>query len=225
MEHHNTETIDYPKNTFEFADYDREGGVSEERLNEFLQWEKQNNLEKIVYRDENECYEATLIKNPLTTEKAFAQFGLLLGTFPPMVMFGRFVADSVSTSEQLWLIPFLSFVNLVCAFAGHFSGKIVSKMVAEVEKWNWANMLVILPFIGILWGLIAGGAGGLVIFGIGAIFGAIIAAAVGGLSLPVFTIFHRLLKKGDVIERNLFLPISLGVALIVSAYILGLNIK
>ena len=98
-------------------------------------------------------------------------------------------------------------------------------MVAETEKWSWGGMLLIMPFIGILWGIMAGGAGGIFIFVVGAVFGAIIASMVGGIALPVFTIFHRWLKKGDVIDRNQFLPIALGITLIISAFIFGLNIR
>lgn len=66
---------------------------------------------------------------------------------------------------------------------------------------------------------------GIFIFLIGAIFGAMIAGAVGGLALPIFTIFHRWLKKGEVIERNQFLPIAMGITFIICALILGLNVS
>ncbi len=111
------------------------------------------------------------------------------------------------------------------AISGYFSGKLIGKMVAETEKWSWAAMILIAPFIGILWGIMAGGAGGIFIFLIGAIFGAMIAGAVGGLALPIFTIFHRWLKKGEVIERNQFLPIAMGITFIICALILGLNVS
>lgn len=82
-------------------------------------------------------------------------------------------------------------------------------------------MIVSTFFIGMLWGLIAGGLGGLVFLGIGAIPGAIIAAIVDAAAFPLFTIFHRFLKKSDLIEERHFLPGALGIALTVTAFILG----
>jgi hypothetical protein len=82
--------------------------------------------------------------------------------------------------------------------------------------------MLTLPFIGILWGILTGGLGGILIFIIGAVFGGILAAMVGSVAVPSFTVFHRLLKKGDVMERNQFLPIASGITFIISAFILGL---
>lgn len=83
-------------------------------------------------------------------------------------------------------------------------------------------MLLALPFVGILWGILAGGAGGIIIFVVGAVFGAMLGAAVGSVALPVFAIFHRLLKTGEFIDRRQFLPLAFGITLIISAFILGL---
>lgn len=182
-------------------------------------------MEMSLYKTEQERFEAGLIKHPLTTEKSFALFGLMLGALPPLALFTKFFISSQIRFEESWVMFLLFFVNVICATVGYFSGKLIAKMVAEVEKYSWSVMLLILPFIGILWGIMAGGAGGVFIFVIGAVFGAIIASMVGGVALPVFTIFHRLLKKGDVIERDQFLPIALGITLIISAIFFGFDIR
>ena len=83
-------------------------------------------------------------------------------------------------------------------------------------------MVLALPFVGILWGVIAGGAGGAIIFIVGAFFGALLGASVGGFALPFFVIFHRLFKSGDKIDRKHFLPLAFGVSFIISAFFLGL---
>jgi hypothetical protein len=57
---------------------------------------------------------------------------------------------------------------------------------------------------------------------IGAFFGAFLGAAVGSVALPTFTIFHRLLKKGDKLDSQHFLPLAFGVTLIICAFILGM---
>lgn len=187
--------------------------------------QRQNENEKSIYRTELERFEASLIKHPVTTEKAYSYFGLMLGLAPPYALFSNFIYNTVKSGDDAWIVPLLIFVNLVCAGVGYLSGKLIGKMVAETEKWSWSAMLLISPFIGILWGLMAGGAGGVFIFVIGAILGAIIASMVGGVALPIFTILHRWLKKGDVIERNQFLPIAIGITLAISAFFLSLPIR
>jgi hypothetical protein len=105
---------------------------------------------------------------------------------------------------------------------GFFSGRVIGRIAFELEKSSWSYMLSALPFIGMLWGILAGGAGGVIIFVVGAFFGAALGAAVGSVALPAFTVFHRLLKRGDELDRKHFLPIAFGITFIISAFILGL---
>lgn len=164
------------------------------------------------------------MKSPLATEKALAYFGAMLGLFPPFAIFSRFVFERFrqpGVSDDFWIVPLLLFVNLVCTVVGYFSGKLIGRMVAELEKYSWTGMLLAMPFIGALWGIITGAAGGVFIFVIGAFFGAFIAAIVGIVALPTFSIFHRLMKKGEFIEEKHFFPIALGISSIITALILG----
>lgn len=192
-------------------------------MNALLAANAETEREKSLYASERERFEADLIKNPLTSEKAFSYFGLLLGVFTPATIFLKFVLDAGSfRNDQLWILGIMAVVNLVSAVVGFFSGKLIGKIVRETEKMVWWKMLLLLPFIGILWGFMAGGAGGIIIFVIGAVFGAALGAMVGSVALPLFTIFHRLLKKGDLIERNQFLPVAFGITMIICGFILGL---
>ena len=172
-----------------------------------------------MYRTRREELEAGMMSHPMPVKKAFAYFGLMLGAFPPAAIFSKFFSRG---SEEIGLFLFLLLINLVCSAAGYFSGKLIGKMVWEMENRSWNLMLLALPFIGMLWGFIAGGAGGVLFFVIGAFFGAAIAAMVGAVAVPAFAVFHRLLKKGEMIERNQFLPLAFGISLIISAFILGL---
>jgi hypothetical protein len=184
--------------------------------------------EKRMFRTERERLEAELMKSPLATEKATAYFGAMLGLFPPFALFSRFVFESFKSSpasDDFWIVPLLLFVNFVCMVVGYFSGKMVGRIIVELEKSSWTAMLLAMPFIGMLWGIITGAAGGIFIFVIGAFFGAFIAAAVGSLALPAFAVLHRWLKKGDVIEEKHFFPIALGISCIITALILGLKIS
>ena len=194
-----------------------------QRLNSLLALNAETALEKATYRSEREKTEAALMTNPLTDRQAFAYFGLLLGIFPPAAMFTRFViSEGNFRNDDFWLIGVMAIINLISALVGYFSGKFIGKTVGELEKTSWTKMLFVLPFIGIVWGILAGGAGGIIVFIIGALFGASLGAMVGSVALPIFTIFHRLFKKGDVIERKQFMPLAFGVTLIICAFILGL---
>lgn len=176
-----------------------------------------------MFRTEKEKTEAELMENPLSSVKVFSYFGLMLGLFTPAAIFIRYLMESGNFRfEDSWIFGVLGVVNLVTAVTGYFSGKLIARMVAAIEKYSWLTMLLLLPLIGILWGLISGAAGGAVILIVGAIFGAVFGAMVGFIALPLFTIVHRLLKKGEFIELKHFLPISFGVTFTMCAFIFGL---
>jgi hypothetical protein len=213
----------HEKNAFDFANISSQS----ERLNAIITANAEVANGKSLYRNDLEMLERELMKKPLTNEKAFANFGLLLGTFPPMTIFGSFLS-AISKSPQhdnLGVIAvFLVFINTICAVVGYYSGKrIISRLVAETEKLSWSAMLLLMPLIGVLWGTITGGVGAFPIFVIGAFFGAIIASTVGSLALTTFTVFHRLLKRGDSIEQKHFMPLAFGITATICAFILGLT--
>jgi len=179
--------------------------------------------EKSTFFSEQEKLEALLMKNPLSIDKTFAYLGLLLGTFPPAALFTRLFIDArIFRGEDVWILGIVAIVILISALTGYFSGKFIGNVVFELEKLSWSKMLTTLPFVGILWGIMAGGAGGIIIFGVGAFFGALIGSLVGAAALPFFSIFHRLLKRGDKMENKHFLPLAFGIAFIISAFFLGL---
>lgn len=173
-----------------------------------------------MFRTFREQTESEMMRHPIPVKKVFSYFGLMLGTFPPAAIFLKMLQPTYNADSSL-VILFL-FVNLICAVVGYFSGKLIGKMVLEMENHSWHFMLITLPFIGILWGMITGGAGGILVFVIGAFFGAIIASMVGSVAVTSFAVFHRLLKKGEMIERNQFLPLAFGITFVISAFILGL---
>ena len=172
-----------------------------------------------MYASEREQMEAESMKNPLSMEETFSYFGLMLGIFPPAAMFIRFAIDG---RIEGWVFGVMLIINLISAVVGFFSGKVVAKMVRLVESSSWSMMILLLPLIGLLWGIVTGAAGGVIVFFFGAFFGAILGGIVGGIALPLFTILHRLLKKGESIERRQFLPVAFGVTFVICGYILGL---
>src|SRR5207237_6631572 len=227
MDTRTTKTVDY-RTDFNPFENRRDGSsgndeLTHQRLNILLAINAEREREKSLYASDKEKVEASLMKKPLTSEQAFAYLGLLLGAIPPAAMFTRFLLDSRSfRQEDIWILGVFFIVNLVSSVVGYFSGKLIGKIAREMEKVSWTTMLLTLPFIGILWGILAGGAGGLIIFVIGGVFGAFIGSQVGSFALTVFTFFHRFLKKGDVIDRKHFLPLAFGVTFIISAFMLNL---
>ena len=223
MEFGNTQIASRQINTASIADFDCESELVRQRLDLLLQANSEIAREKSTFYSEREKLEALLMKNPLSAEKTFAYLGLLLGTFPPAALFTRLFIDArIFQSEDIWILGIIAIANLITALAGYFSGKFISRIVSDLEKKSWSKMLAALPFVGIFWGVMAGGAGGIIILGIGAFFGAVVGGLVGGAAVPVFSIFHRLLKCSDKIESKHFLPLAFGIAFIISAFFLGL---
>ncbi len=222
MESAGTKTITRSTEFNSFSSNTSDDSLTQKRLDKLLAANLEIAREKMLFRSEKERMEAALMKSPLSDEQVFAYFGLLLGIFPPVAIFARFFMNAGNfRGEDFWILGVVAVVNLISAVVGYFLGKVVGKIVGELEKLSWSKMLLILPLIGFLWGALAGGAGGIIIFFIGAIVGAMFGAAVGSLVLPAFTIFHRLMKCGDRLELKHFLPLSFGITFIVCAFILG----
>lgn len=222
MDARNTQTATRQSNLDEIASYQQDSEIVRQRLDHLLAVNAETARQKAMFQSDKEKLEADLMKSPLNTEKTYAYFGLLLGTFPPAAFFTKFAIDSrIALGEEAWIFGILFIVNLISAVVGYFSGKLIAKSVREVEKYSWWAMFLVLPFVGMFWGILAGGAGGAIIFIFGAFFGAILGALVGGIALPTFTVFHRLLKRGDVIELQHFLPLAFGITFAICSFIIG----
>lgn len=223
METGNTHTIARQTNFVSYSSYESSGELTQKRLDALLAVNAEIAREKSLFNSEQERTAADLMKNPMSVKKTYAYFGLLLGVFPPLAIFIKFFSEKgIFRFEDVWILGVVAVINLIAATVGYFSGKLVGKIVAELEKFSWSYMIFSLPFIGMLWGILAGGAGGIIIFVFGAFFGAALGALVGSVALPAFTIFHRLLKKGDQFDSQHFLPVAFGITFIISAFILGL---
>lgn len=223
MEFRQTITTAQPSNFVEIADYQSENELVRQRLDFFLAANAETERQKAMFRSDCEKLEAELMKIPLTTEKTFAYFGLLLGIFPPAAIFAKFALDTkMIQTDEAWMFGVFFIVNLIAAVVGYVSGRFIGRIVAQIENFSWRAMLLAAPFVGMLWGIVAGGAGGVVIILFGAIFGALLGSLVGGTALPAFLLFHRLLKKGEMMELKHFLPLAFGITFTICAFILGL---
>lgn len=176
----------------------------------------------MLYKSDREKAEAEMMRHPLNISKTFSYFGLMLGTFPPAAIFAKFLFESSAGKDEFLILGFILIMNIITAVVGYFSGKLIGRIVKESETYSWLMMILLMPFVGILWGIMAGGAGGAIVFLIGAFFGAAFGAMVGAAAIPVFAVFHRLLKKGEMMEFKHFLPLAFGITFTICAFIFGL---
>ncbi|MEP6849846.1 MAG: hypothetical protein ABI999_13400 [Acidobacteriota bacterium] len=219
----NTQTVSPQPNLNEFDLLIDDDETARRRLEVLLSANAETARTKRSFGSDADEFEASLMPRPLSSKQAFSYFGLMLGVFTPATMFGRLFLNNGMPPSESWVIGILLIINVVSAVVGYFSGKLIGQMVSAVEKYRWPTMLALLPVIGILWGFMAGGAGGFIVFIIGSVFGAILGAAVGAVAVPAFTLFHRLLKRGDMIETKHFLPLAFGLTFAICSFILGLK--
>ena len=174
-----------------------------------------------LFRTPREEREMLMMSRPVHAERAFALFGLLLGTLPPAAIFFRlcwlFASDMREQSFLLLFIPMLA----VCAVVGRLMGARLGAAIGDFERGRWAHMLLFTLAAGMGWAAVTGAAGGFLFFGLGAIFGFACALAVAVPAFLVFTSLHRLLARGGMIDAPHLRPLAWGVPATVAALILS----
>lgn len=168
--------------------------------------------------------EMLLMRRPIETRKAFARFGMLLGLLPPAAIFWRMSGGEMffARSDFGWLILFLA-MNIVCCLVGRAMGSQVGKHIDDLERDSWSLMLLVAAGLGLWWAIVTGAAGGVLAFGVGAIFGIVFAAPVGLLAFMLFTPLHRSLARGGMIDARHFWPLAFGIVGTITALILSLK--
>jgi len=165
--------------------------------------------------------ESVIMSNPLDTEKALSYFGFLLGLLGPLSI----MVKMILSQDDFGLVgPVLAFgipIILLTTLTGYFSGKTIGRGVRKIEEYPLPSIIILSILLGLGWGLFTGGIGGLLIFGIGAIPGAVVGGIAGALALPPFVLLHRHLKTGDMIERSKFAPLAFGIILSLCSLLLG----
>lgn len=202
---------------------DAAGSDESARLNWLLAENEREAERRRLFRTVQEEEQLLLMTHPLSVQQAFERFGMLLGGFPPAAIFYKIFGHGLSHSKPaLEFILLLLAMNAVCCLAGRYFGSRLSRMVASIERDCWSLMIFESSIVGVLWGLGAGAAGGLLFFGFGAIAGAICAIAVGTIAFGLFVPLHRLFARGGMIDARHFWPLACGVVISITALILGL---
>jgi hypothetical protein len=174
--------------------------------------------------------EVLSMRRPLTTERAYRYFGLLLGALPPAAIMLRILAAEVSRRSPLyesdWQLIYATLffglvINLTCALVGQVRGAKVARRIERAERGTWAKTLLAALLSGVAWAVVTGGFGGAMFVLIGAVFGVVCALPVALVGFPVFTVCHRLLARGGMIDARHFWPVACGVAALLAALILS----
>jgi hypothetical protein len=168
-------------------------------------------------------WERTLsIVNPVSTEEAFAKFGAYLGIFPPFAIFARILTGNgrgFSSDGVLLLGLLFVLMNVVCWLAGRKCARVLGRMLGDPRAWHWLGYALLSLPVGMLWGIMTGGLGGLVAFGFGAIVGVLCAVPVGLATFPVFAVLHRIQSHGGMIEERDLRTLAVGIPLAAAALI------
>ncbi len=178
-----------------------------------------------LFRNPRAEAEMLAMRRPLTTERAYALFGLLLGALPPAAIVLRIALFSQrggsSLAELFYLLLFGLPMTAICAVVGRHMGRKLAPSLARAERGRWFTSLLYSVAAGLAWACATGAAGGAVIFLFGALSGLVCALPFGLAGFLLFTICHRLLMRGGMIDARHFWPIACGITLSCAALILS----
>lgn len=178
------------------------------------------------FRTAREREEMELMSRPVDARRAYRLLGALLGLLPPAVIFYRVFGSALGEEQNelraLGFFAVLAVMNFVCWLVGRWLAGRLAARVGEAERGSWWKTLPVAALCGFVWAVVTGAAGGLPFFGLGALFGPFFAVPVGVAGFVAFTILHRPLARGGMIEARHLRPLAWGVALTIAALILGL---
>lgn len=198
-------------------------GAVQQRLAVLLEVNAGIARERAVYRTDRDRMEAMLMANPIDSSKAFSYFGLMMGTMPPITLAIRSIADgNAGEAIEVFFVVLLILAGLLAGAVGNVSGQLIPAAINAFRDFRAPNRIVMLGLIGFAWGATAGAAGGILLFVFGAIFAGFAGGVVGAICVPIFSILHDRLRRGDLIELKHFLPIGFGITLSLCAFILGI---
>lgn len=168
---------------------------------------------------EKEERRALAMQRPLTTEQAYRWFGTFLGLLPPFALFNR-IFTGADHGHFPWVALFVA-MNVVCCLVGRWFSGLLGRWAGQQRARSRAGYAFVVFLMAVSWSVVTGGLGGLLFFGIGAIFGVFFAAPVAFAAFPVFAILHRVLSHGGMIEARHTWPLAFGIPLTIAAMIMS----
>lgn len=162
-----------------------------------------------------------------TPAEAYRWFGTFLGLFPPLAIFARLLGGMYSTasgdaSRLFWWGALFLVMSVVCCLVGRALGGALGRKLGDPGERSLTALLLYSLLSALAWGFVTGAAGGAVAFLVGAVGGVFCAVPVALATFPVFTLLHRALARGGMIEARTLWPHACGIPLTAAALILGL---
>jgi fatty acid desaturase len=174
-----------------------------------------------LFRTPLEEHEMRLMRRPLTTEQAFARFGLLLGTLPPAAIFSHVLIGARHGNGVPILLAFMLPMLAICATLGRFMAKRLGRRFDEAERGSWLKTISVALGYAFIWAAVTGTVGGLPVFIIGGIFGFACALPIALVAFALFVPLQRLLARGGMIDARQLQPLAWGINLVIAALILS----
>ena len=171
---------------------------------------------------EQEHERVIVMRQPLTTEQAYRLFGTFLGLLPPFAYFERFLAERHGY-EVVWAVLICVAMNVICGLVGRWFAGHLGRGVRDPAARSRLGFFFLVPAMALAWSVVTGGAGGALVLGVGAIFGAYVAAPVALVGFSAFAILHRLLSRGGMIEERHAWPLAFGIPLTIAAAIFSIS--
>jgi hypothetical protein len=162
------------------------------------------------------------MRRPVSTGRAYALFGTLLGALGPTAFFLRFLLDFLPAYRyDKEIIYFWLALSIVCVTVGGIAGARIGQRIDRIEREPVGMTILLAGFYGLCWSILTGAAGGAISYRVGAVTGASFAAPIGILGFVLFTLLHRLVARGGMIDARHLWPLACGVSMFIAAFILG----
>ena len=191
----------------------------DDQLYEYRIIELRKATDELAATSDDRPLSTSLLDQRLDLAGSLRLFGVAIGTVPTAaILFRLFVLDS-SPNPGVLLLAILA--TAVTGLVGYLTAGGTAKALERVLSTSFLRSLLLVPIIGLAWGVISGAAGGLFLFVLGALVGGVIGGMVAGTALPLFVgLFSLAAEEGDISIKR-FLPIAAGISGSAAALFLG----
>lgn len=193
--------------------------LDDDQLYEYRIIELRKATDELAATSDDRPLSTSLLDQRLDLAGSLRLFGVAIGTVPTAaILFRLFVLDS-SPNPGVLLLAILA--TAVTGLVGYLTAGGTAKALERVLSTSFLRSLLLVPIIGLAWGVISGAAGGLFLFVLGALVGGVIGGMVAGTALPLFVgLFSLAAEEGDISIKR-FLPIAAGISGSAAALFLG----
>ncbi len=175
--------------------------------------------------DQDPEFEAVGMNRPMSRLRLFSLFGLMLGSAVPASLFTLFILRRGSKELPLFVPLLMTSSICLSSLVGYQFGKVAGAAVEKFDHLSFSKRTLAMAGLGFAWGGLAGAAGGVPLFLIGAFFGAWIGGITGTAAMLFFWFPYQGTKQGAFLEFRHFLPLTMGVTAVICGYILGFLIR